>query len=284
MKLVHVKSTDMTNIKIIPDLHLPEIQGFKLPNAPELPSGKSIIRFVTDNLSTNKLSNSKVIIQENNSLKHRSLTAGEISMCRKFFQNSIDYRRVKIINKAILPKQDVPITPHGNPYYPDGLIGSNIYQDDFSNPKFKDNPIRTNGTDLRIKAKLTFIHEMTHVWQHQKGLDLIKRGVLLQSLDRITPDNLYDAYSYQLKYDSKFNDFNFEQQATIIADYFGIISGFNEINFSRYWIKYSNPFWKQYINDLMFPIINNPKDFKIKGVTLDNPITTAVATFYYIVK
>ena len=35
------------DFKIVPDLHLPEIPGFKLPNMPDLPSGKSVIRFVT---------------------------------------------------------------------------------------------------------------------------------------------------------------------------------------------------------------------------------------------
>jgi hypothetical protein len=33
------------DFKIVPDLHLPEIPGFKLPNMPDLPSGKSVIRF-----------------------------------------------------------------------------------------------------------------------------------------------------------------------------------------------------------------------------------------------
>ena len=62
------------------------------------------------------------------------------------------------------------MTPLGHVHYPDGLTGSDIYQDDFSNPKFSENPIRVDGSDLRIKAKLTFIHEMSHVWQFQKGV------------------------------------------------------------------------------------------------------------------
>ena len=52
------------NFKIVPDLHLPEIPGFKIPNAPELPTGKSIIRFVTDKIITNTVSNTKVVIKE----------------------------------------------------------------------------------------------------------------------------------------------------------------------------------------------------------------------------
>jgi hypothetical protein len=50
------------DFKIVPDLHLPEIPGFKLPNMPDLPSGKSVIRFVTDKIITNKTVKSKVVI------------------------------------------------------------------------------------------------------------------------------------------------------------------------------------------------------------------------------
>lgn len=272
------------DFKIVPDLHLPEIPGFKLPNIPELPSGKSVIRFVTDKIITNTTTKSKVILREDESKKYRTLTAGEIAMYKKIFKDSIDYNRVKIINKAIVPKQDVPVTPHGSPHYPDNLTGADVYQDDFSNPKFNGNTNVGNGRDLIIVSKMTFIHEMTHVWQHQKGLNLIKRGLFLQPLDRVIPDNIYDAYSYQLKYGSKFNDFNFEQQATIASDYFGIVSGFSEANFSSYWRKYSTPFWEQYIQDLMIPILSDPKKFKLKGVALDNPITTITATLYFIVR
>ena len=51
-----------------------------------------------------------------------------------------------------------------------------------------------------------------------------------------------------------------------------------------YWRKYSTPFWEQYIQDLMIPILSDPKKFKLKGVALDNPITTITATLYFIVR
>ncbi len=47
------------DFKIVPDLHLPEVPGFKLPNMPEIPSGKSVIRFITDNLITNTIARYK---------------------------------------------------------------------------------------------------------------------------------------------------------------------------------------------------------------------------------
>lgn len=59
------------DFKIVPDLHLPEIPGFKLPNMPDLPSGKSVIRFETDKIITNKTVKSKVVIREDKSKKYR---------------------------------------------------------------------------------------------------------------------------------------------------------------------------------------------------------------------
>lgn len=256
------------DFKIVPDLHLPEIPGFKLPNMPDLPSRKSVIRFVTDKIITNKTVKSKVVIREDKSKKYRGMTAGEIAMCRKIFKDSMDYSKVKIINKAFLPKQQVPMTPRGHAHYPDGLTGSDIYQDDFSNPQFQENPIRVNGSDLRIRAKLTFIHEMTHVWQFQKGMNVLSRGAVLQTLEWTLPDSVYDPYDYSLTKDTDFKKLNPEQQANIVADYFGIIEGYKEINFSIAWRNHrSNN--AQYIRQVMQPIINNPVGYQlVSNITL----------------
>ncbi|ENV89404.1 hypothetical protein P7L54_18475 [Acinetobacter bereziniae] len=250
------------DFKVVPDLHLPEVPGFKLPNMPELPSGKSVIRFVTDKIMTNTTAKSKVILREDQSKKYRTLTVGEIAMCKKIFKDSIDYNKVKIINKAFLPKQQVPMTPRGHAHYPDGLVGSDIYQDDFSEPKFKDNPIRANGSDLRIRAKLTFIHEMTHVWQYQKGMNILGKGLILQSLEWTLPDSIYDPYNYELAIDTDFKKLNPEQQASIVSDYFGLIEGYKDINLSSAWIKHRDNNL-QYIKQVMQPIINDPVGYKL---------------------
>lgn len=267
------------NFKIVPDLHLPEIPGFKLPDMPELPSGKSIIRFVTDKIITNTIAKSKVIIREDESKKYRSLTSGEIAMCRKIFKNSMDYSKVKIINKAFLPKQQVPMTPRGHAHYPDGLTGSDIYQDDFSHPQFQENPIRANGSDLRIRAKLTFIHEMTHVWQFQKGMNVMGKGLVLQTLEWTLPDSIYDPYDYELNKDTNFKKLNPEQQANIMADYFGLIEGYNEINFSLAWRnhKVNN---SKYIRQIMQPIINNPKGYTLVSNLISIPIIPLIFLIY----
>jgi hypothetical protein len=253
------------NFKIVPDLHLPEIPGFKIPNAPELPTGKSIIRFVTDKIITNTVSNSKVVIKEGISKKYRSLTSGEILMCKRIFKDSIDYQKVKIINKAFIPKQQVPMTPLGHVHYPDGLTGSDIYQDDFSNPKFSENPIRVDGSDLRIKAKLTFIHEMSHVWQFQKGVNVLKRGLVLQTLEWTLPDSIYDPYDYKLDEKTNFKKLNPEQQANILADYYGITHSYNDVNFSSAWRNNKNSNL-QHIGKVVQPILQDPKGYSLASL------------------
>ncbi|WP_411752673.1 hypothetical protein [Serratia sp. (in: enterobacteria)] len=54
-----------------------------------------------------------------------------------------------------------------------------------------------------------FIHEMSHVWQHQKGMWVRTRGLFSW------------AVSYKYKLDKlRLNYYGMEQQASIIADYF----------------------------------------------------------------
>ena len=47
------------------------------------------------------------------------------------------------------------------------------------------------------------------------------RGVVLQTLERTLPDSVYDPYNYELNKDTDFKKLNPEQQANIVADYFG---------------------------------------------------------------
>lgn len=61
-----------------------------------------------------------------------------------------------------------------------------------------------NGSDLRIRAKLTFIQEMTHVWQFQKGMNVLSRGAILQTLEWNLPDSVYAPYDYSLAKDTDF--------------------------------------------------------------------------------
>lgn len=59
-----------------------------------------------------------------------------------------------------------------------------------------------------------FIHEMTHVMQHQQGLWLRLRAGLLQAL-HFASCKLYDPYRYTCDDGKPFNAYNLEQQAEL---------------------------------------------------------------------
>jgi hypothetical protein len=55
-----------------------------------------------------------------------------------------------------------------------------------------------------------FIHEMGHVYQYQHGMMVRLRGIVSFATD----------YAYDLSKDKYLNDYNMEQQASIIADFY----------------------------------------------------------------
>ena len=84
----------------------------------------------------------------------RPLTAGEIELARSVFGDAIDYSQVRLVRGKWWPFQprNAAMAPMGNIYFhPDG----GGWSDDFSTE-----PLGRQGF---------FIHEMTHVWQAQKG-------------------------------------------------------------------------------------------------------------------
>jgi len=169
----------------------------------------------------------------------RYLTAGEILSSQMIFGDAIDYSMVRIYNKKWMPmqKNDVVMSPNGNIYYPSGL-----FREDFS----------TGGPD-DFGLKL-FIHEMTHVWQHQRGYSVKLNGILSFSQSR---------YRYELGADKRLSDYNMEQQANILADYFLILKfgGFGSAHLFEHKYKFEGP-------DTLLPLyravladfISNPRD------------------------
>jgi hypothetical protein len=126
----------------------------------------------------------------------RGLTAGEIEIARSVFGNSIDYGKVRIHNSSYVPGQgDNIVTPNGELY-----CGSH-YSEDFS----KTNP--------RI-----FIHEMTHVWQYQNNI--LDPRVSAMAAWAKCGFKYANAYAYQADPSKDLMDYNLEQQADMVADYF----------------------------------------------------------------
>ena len=121
----------------------------------------------------------------------RPLTPGEIEIARSVFGDSIDYGRVEIVRGKWWPFQpkDIVMAPSGNIHF---HPKSNAYRDDFSK--------------VGLPLQGLFIHEMTHVWQAQKG------GKWFLPLAR----HPFCRYRYELKPGRAFGAYGLEQQAEIV--------------------------------------------------------------------
>ncbi|HVI99189.1 MAG TPA: vgr related protein [Sphingomonas sp.] len=87
----------------------------------------------------------------------RPLTTGEVALARSVFGNAIDYGRATIARRkwAFFQPRHVVMAPCGCiHFHPRGTL----YRADFATASLGDQGL--------------FIHEMTHVWQHQKGIFL----------------------------------------------------------------------------------------------------------------
>lgn len=132
----------------------------------------------------------------------RNLTLNETALAKKIFRDSIDYKKVKIHNQKYIFFQpsNSGMTPNGE-IYVDGF-----YKKDYS--------------VINDFGKAFFIHEMTHVWQYQlKILNPITAAIA----ENIRHFFSYDkAYEYKLEAGKDLLDYNIEQQASIIEDYFRV--------------------------------------------------------------
>jgi hypothetical protein len=128
----------------------------------------------------------------------RSLSEGEIALASSVFGGAIDYGRVRINKRKwwFLQPRRVAMAPDGELWFhPDG----GLYCDDFS--------CRGPG-DQGL-----FVHEMTHVWQHQRGVYL--------PLAR----HPFCRYGYVLKPGQPFRRYGLEQQAEIVRHAFLLREG-----------------------------------------------------------
>jgi hypothetical protein len=128
-------------------------------------------------------------------MERRSLTTGEVELARSIFRDAIDYSRVRLIRGKWWPfhPRNAAMAPMGNIWFhPDG----GGWSEDFAKE-----PLRRQSF---------FIHEMTHVWQAQKG------GRFYLPLMR----HPFCRYPYQLKAGKGFARYGIEQQAEIVKHRF----------------------------------------------------------------
>ncbi|GLR11092.1 hypothetical protein [Mixta theicola] len=88
-----------------------------------------------------------------------------------------------------MQENNTAMTPAGEIWFE-----TNIYRDDYA----------YSSVDLQH----LFMHEMMHVWQKQKGMNVVMRGLFSWAAD----------YNYRLN-KTRLDDYSMEQQASIVADY-----------------------------------------------------------------
>jgi hypothetical protein len=132
----------------------------------------------------------------------RPLTSGEIALLRPIFGDTLDYAR------QMVARNDGEVGGRTNSYTPDYLPNMAVAY------WYKDYSVRS------AEMASLFIHEMVHVWQSGHGSHNALRGIYLWlKYDHIT-GNYDDSYNYDLDSSSSLSDFNMEQQAQIIQDYY----------------------------------------------------------------
>lgn len=123
----------------------------------------------------------------------RLMTSGEIKMAKEIFRDTIIYAKAWIHKGSYFPfdlqLKRASMSPNGEMYF------RNEYSPDFSKAD--------------IVSQQTFIHELAHVWQYQKGMKVKLRGFVSWAA----------RYDYAL--DSwPLSTYRMEQQAQIISDYY----------------------------------------------------------------
>lgn len=162
----------------------------------------------------------------------RGLTTNEIVMARTVFGDGLNYKSIHVHSHGwwlFMGMQDrtTAVTPNGEMYFP-----KDIYKPDF--------------TDSDASRAL-FMHEMTHVWQHQMGYSVKFHGLTVTSRGDA-------AYQYQLSPKSRLGDFNMEQQGNIIADYYMICVRKNPAD------AYNPGMDADLLRKVVEPLVVNPRD------------------------
>lgn len=123
----------------------------------------------------------------------RALTTDEVALAQSIFGTAINYDDVRIIREkwAFFQPRETVMAPRGNiHFHPLGCR----YCDDF-------------GCGSR-EAQGLFIHEMTHVWQHQQGIFLPLRRLP------------FARYTYEISVGKPLHRYGIEQQAEIVRHAF----------------------------------------------------------------
>lgn len=121
-------------------------------------------------------------------IKERFLTNAEKTLAYEVFGSALDVNNIRIVAHRMVLK-DYAISPNGSIYF-----NVKDWCEDF--------------TARSIHEQSWLIHELTHVWQIQQGVAVVRKALM----DR--------RYAYVLTAGKAFFDYGIEQQAQMVQDYF----------------------------------------------------------------
>ncbi len=129
----------------------------------------------------------------------RALTEGEAAMAKEVFGDSLDTDQTLVHRKKywIFQRRRMAMAPNGDIYF-----HPNDFVNDFS--------------ALGISGRSWFVHELTHVWQHQSGVNVALKGALNRN------------YNYApLNRNVPFSSYGVETQGSIVEDYYRVKHGYS---------------------------------------------------------
>jgi hypothetical protein len=128
--------------------------------------------------------------------KIRRMNDEELALGKKVFGDAIDFKKVRIDDSAVIGIETIAVA----------YVSFN-----------------TINYSRKIKKEI-FIHELVHIWQYQKfGSVYMSRAIKAQkSNEGYDYGGIENLYKVMLD-NGKLMDFNFEQQADIVEDYYKLI-------------------------------------------------------------
>jgi type VI secretion system secreted protein VgrG len=145
-------------------------------------------------------------------LPGRPLTAGETTELRQIFKDSVDYSKERIHSSKAM---DFIVNPTerftGNVIYGHTrgnviIVNGEAKEDDYSSRRAGD------------FSREVFIHENVHIWQSQNCPWDMTCATIKEALKR--QGGLDGFYTYHLEKGKDLLDYNIEQQAVIVTDYY----------------------------------------------------------------
>ncbi|MEZ0223253.1 MAG: hypothetical protein ACAH83_01775 [Alphaproteobacteria bacterium] len=146
-------------------------------------------------------------------LPGRPLTPDETTSLSQIFKGSVDYSRERIhaskgMDYIVNPLSSLTDTIiYGHTRSSTIIVNTEIYEPNYASKK--------KFNDL---ADEVFLHENVHVWQHQNAPLAMAWATMKQGFKR--QGGIDGYYTYQLEPGKDLLDYNIEQQAAIITDYY----------------------------------------------------------------